>query len=231
MQKWSCSFDVFVWQICDFGLAKWKAYSDTNTTSRSKRVGTVTHTPPEIWRDINELRTVKYDVYSFAVLLWELITEEQPYKQGVMFILLSNVMSLYVFLAYTCVSVCEITQIVRYLAIYQNFMCVVSSRSQYMCGIIAATVGWSFIKFFCMFIDHDQVMICLLWGHPLLFTKGWSLQVGKCPLLGVPMYRACQKSKPLGNILYLWNFCSYIHQICEVNKWGFILHILHIILI
>jgi len=42
----------------------------------------VTHTPPEIWNDINRPRTVKYDVYSFAVFLWELITEEKPFKYG-----------------------------------------------------------------------------------------------------------------------------------------------------
>jgi len=44
----------------------------------------VTHTPPEIWKDINQERTVKYDVYSFAVLLWELLTEEQPFKNGIL---------------------------------------------------------------------------------------------------------------------------------------------------
>ena len=96
---------MFVRQICDFGLAKWKAYSKTHTASRSSRGGTVTHTPPEMWQDINNLRTVKYDVFSFAILLWELITEEQPYKQGVMFILLSSVTLLYVFLMYICVCV------------------------------------------------------------------------------------------------------------------------------
>jgi len=69
-------------QVCDFGLAKWKDYSQTHTNSRSNRAGTVTHIPPEIWIDINEPRTVKYDVYSFAVLLWELFTEEKPFKMG-----------------------------------------------------------------------------------------------------------------------------------------------------
>ena len=69
-------------QVCDFGLAKWKDYSQTHTNSRSNRAGTVTHIPPEIWIDINNPRTVKYDVYSFAVLLWELFTEEKPFKTG-----------------------------------------------------------------------------------------------------------------------------------------------------
>jgi len=75
---------MFVTQICDFGLAKWKAYSKTNTNSRSKRRGTISHIPPEIWIDINNPRTVKCDVYSCGVLLWELFAEEVPYKYGIM---------------------------------------------------------------------------------------------------------------------------------------------------
>ena len=75
---------MFVRQICDFGLAKWKAYSQTRTPSHSKRKGTVTHTPPEIWSDIIHPRTLKYDVYSFAILLWELIAEDEPFKNGIM---------------------------------------------------------------------------------------------------------------------------------------------------
>ena len=74
---------LWLWQICDFGLAKWKAYSQTNTDSRSRRPETITHVPPEKWIDINQPRTVKYDVYSFAVLLWELLTEQQPFKHGI----------------------------------------------------------------------------------------------------------------------------------------------------
>ena len=34
--------------------------------------------------NINQERTVKYDVYSFAVLLWELLAEQQPYKNGML---------------------------------------------------------------------------------------------------------------------------------------------------
>jgi len=74
---------TFLTQICDFGLAKWKAYSKTNTKSRSNRAGTVAHIPPESWMNINCPRSVKYDVYSFGVLLWELFTEDKPYKNGI----------------------------------------------------------------------------------------------------------------------------------------------------
>jgi len=44
------------------------------------------------------------------------------------------------------------------------------------------------------------------------------------------MYRARQKSNPLGKILYLWNCNRYIYQICRDYRWGFILHILQIVL-
>ena len=69
-------FDVT--QICDFGLAKWRQYSTTKTNSRSQR-GTVTHIPPENWRDINTHRTPKFDVYGFGIMLWELLTEKIPF--------------------------------------------------------------------------------------------------------------------------------------------------------
>jgi len=56
----------------------------TQTRIHSKRAVTVTHTPPEIWNDINHPRTDKFDVYSFAVFLWELITEQEPFKHGIL---------------------------------------------------------------------------------------------------------------------------------------------------
>jgi len=80
-----CSFQsmfMFMTQICDFGLAKWKDYSKTISSLR-KLGGTVTHIPPESWSNSSQPRTVKYDVYSFAVLFWELFTEEKPFKNGI----------------------------------------------------------------------------------------------------------------------------------------------------
>jgi len=44
------------------------------------------------------------------------------------------------------------------------------------------------------------------------------------------LYRAHQKSNPLGKILYLWNCSRYICQICRVYRWGFSPHIPQILL-
>jgi len=74
-------------QICDFGLAKWREFSLTRTSSRTQR-GTVTHIPPENWADVNAPRTLKYDVYGFAVMLWQLVTERQPFGAHGQFIII-----------------------------------------------------------------------------------------------------------------------------------------------
>jgi len=74
--------ELCLWfQICDFGLAKWRLYSTTKTNSRSQR-GTVTHIPPENWRDINAPRTIKFDIYSFGIMLWELFTQDIAFAGG-----------------------------------------------------------------------------------------------------------------------------------------------------
>ena len=65
-------------QISDFGLAKWQEYSRTNTNSISQR-STVTHIPPENWRNFNAPHSTKFDVYSFGIMLWELLTEKVPF--------------------------------------------------------------------------------------------------------------------------------------------------------
>jgi len=65
----------------DIGLDEWRDFSETQTHSYSRRAQTVTHIPPEIWK-YDDDPTVKCDVYSFAVLLWELLAEQQPFKNG-----------------------------------------------------------------------------------------------------------------------------------------------------
>ena len=73
----------FSWllQICDFGLAKWKKEAETQT-KKGNRPGTVAYMAPERFTDPKVSRTVKYDVYSFGIFLWELLTEQKPFEDG-----------------------------------------------------------------------------------------------------------------------------------------------------
>ena len=68
-------------QICDFGLAKWKEHAATQTVTGERR-GTVAYMAPDVFRDPSLPRTVKYDVYSFGIVLWELLSGEKPFKAG-----------------------------------------------------------------------------------------------------------------------------------------------------
>ncbi|XP_078583945.1 uncharacterized protein LOC144866449 isoform X2 [Branchiostoma floridae x Branchiostoma japonicum] len=65
-------------KISDFGLSKWKAESRV-VTQISPEGSTITHAPPEYFADINLAPNTKFDVYSFGVLLWEIVTRTQPY--------------------------------------------------------------------------------------------------------------------------------------------------------
>jgi len=75
------SVKSFLLQICDFGLAKWKREAATQTTTGTRR-GTVAYMAPEVFSDANMPRTVKYDVYSFGILLWEILCGKIPFENG-----------------------------------------------------------------------------------------------------------------------------------------------------
>lgn len=61
--------------ICDFGLAKSLNNKQETLTTE---IGTCDWTAPEVFQSPHY--TFKVDVYSFGVMLWEMITARQPYK-------------------------------------------------------------------------------------------------------------------------------------------------------
>ena len=67
-------------QICDFGLAKWKEVG--SQTVKGERCGTIAYIPPEVFNDVTKPRAVAFDVYSFGILLWELLSGNRAYKGG-----------------------------------------------------------------------------------------------------------------------------------------------------
>ena len=46
----------------------------------SARRCTVSHVPPEVWSNVNLPSDRFYDIYSFGIIIWELLSGEFPYK-------------------------------------------------------------------------------------------------------------------------------------------------------
>lgn len=64
--------NMFTVKIADFGFPKLRAGNQTMT-----QVGTVSYSAPEVFEGL--VYTSKADVYSFAILLWEFIFNQQPW--------------------------------------------------------------------------------------------------------------------------------------------------------
>lgn len=62
-------------KICDFGIARFKADSETPITGQ---IGTPHWMAPELFK--NNSYDTKVDVYSYAIILWEMLTEDTPFK-------------------------------------------------------------------------------------------------------------------------------------------------------
>ncbi|XP_069806253.1 receptor-interacting serine/threonine-protein kinase 2-like isoform X2 [Dendropsophus ebraccatus] len=67
------SLDV---QLTDFGLAK---NVETDSSSQSM-VGTVSYMPPEALKSLTYKPTKEFDVYSFAIFTWSVLSGREPYE-------------------------------------------------------------------------------------------------------------------------------------------------------
>ena len=66
-------------KVCDFGFSKWKDYWRSHSKEKI-RIGTVTHVPPELWKDSFLRKVESFDVYSYGVCLWEILAGDKPFK-------------------------------------------------------------------------------------------------------------------------------------------------------
>ncbi|GMH32644.1 hypothetical protein BSKO_00478 [Bryopsis sp. KO-2023] len=65
----------FIAKVADFGLSR-QLHNATHMSTKS--YGTITHMPPELL--LNGHLSTKVDVYSFAIIMWELVAGEPPFR-------------------------------------------------------------------------------------------------------------------------------------------------------
>ncbi|XP_072548231.1 ankyrin repeat and protein kinase domain-containing protein 1 [Salminus brasiliensis] len=66
-------------KISDFGLIGWEESKKAFVEDLSAR-GNISYVPPEAFTQNPEPPTTKYDVYSFSIVMWEILTQKRPYS-------------------------------------------------------------------------------------------------------------------------------------------------------
>ncbi|XP_051722765.1 receptor-interacting serine/threonine-protein kinase 2 isoform X1 [Ctenopharyngodon idella] len=72
-------------KIADFGLSKWRQLSITKGSSSkpAEMGGTVIYMPPEEYEPSKTRRAdVKYDMYSYAIITWEVLSRRIPFEEA-----------------------------------------------------------------------------------------------------------------------------------------------------
>nr|XP_009941806.1 PREDICTED: receptor-interacting serine/threonine-protein kinase 2 [Opisthocomus hoazin] len=76
--------DEFHVKIADFGMSKWRVISMSQSRSETSlpEGGTIIYMPPEDYNPSQKTRaSVKHDIYSYAVIMWEVMSRKQPFEE------------------------------------------------------------------------------------------------------------------------------------------------------
>ncbi|XP_020825744.1 receptor-interacting serine/threonine-protein kinase 2 isoform X1 [Phascolarctos cinereus] len=71
-------------KIADFGLSKWRqmSLSQSRSTVSTPEGGTIIYMPPENYDLSQKSRaSIKHDIYSFAIIMWEVLSRKQPFEE------------------------------------------------------------------------------------------------------------------------------------------------------
>lgn len=71
-------------KIADFGLSKWRmmSLSQSRNSKAAPEGGTIIYMPPENYEPGQKSRaSVKHDIYSYAVITWEVLSRKQPFEE------------------------------------------------------------------------------------------------------------------------------------------------------
>ncbi|XP_068252980.1 receptor-interacting serine/threonine-protein kinase 2 isoform X2 [Nyctibius grandis] len=76
--------DEFHVKIADFGMSKWRVISVSQSRSETSlpEGGTIIYMPPEDYNPSQKTRaSVKHDIYSYAIIMWEVMSRKQPFEE------------------------------------------------------------------------------------------------------------------------------------------------------
>ncbi|XP_077023277.1 receptor-interacting serine/threonine-protein kinase 2 [Tamandua tetradactyla] len=71
-------------KIADFGLSKWRmmSLSQSRSSKSAPEGGTIIYMPPENYEPGQKSRaSVKHDIYSYAIITWEVLSRKQPFEE------------------------------------------------------------------------------------------------------------------------------------------------------
>ncbi|XP_060142899.1 receptor-interacting serine/threonine-protein kinase 2-like isoform X1 [Globicephala melas] len=77
------SLNELLHRIADLGLSKWRmmSLSQSRSSKSAPEGGTIIYMPPENYEPGQKSRaTIKHDIYSYAVITWEVLSRKQPFE-------------------------------------------------------------------------------------------------------------------------------------------------------